>query len=151
MRRQEQYPRLAARQLFQRLPAVAACVVRDCSVSLPVGERGKKDVPEPLLERGGVRRAFVAPDRAMLPLAQRGDHVCPPGSFPGLHAMDICAAGRAAVFALEGAAHAAFVHADALSPGNPLQPAGKLRAFPLGLLAIREGFFFRVIPSFPSM
>jgi len=128
-----------------------ACVVQDYSVSLTVGERGKKDVPEPPLERGGVRRVPVAPNRVMLPLAQRGDHVCPQGSLPGLHVMDLCATGRATVFALGRAVHAAFVHVDAFSLGNPLQPAGKLRAFPLGLLAIREGFFFKVIPSFLSM
>jgi len=59
-----------------------------------MGERGKKDVAEPLLEQGGVSQALVAPDRAMLPLVQRGDHVRPPRSFPVPHAMDLSATGH---------------------------------------------------------
>ena len=41
IRRQEQYPRLATRELSQGLLAVVACVVQDYRAVLAAGERGK--------------------------------------------------------------------------------------------------------------
>ena len=106
-----------------------------------VGERGKKGVLEPLLERGCVRRVSIAPDRIMLPATQRGDHVHPLRPLPGLLILDLKAPGCAALFALAGASHAAFVHVDELFLGNPLQLVPELRALLLGPLAVGEGFF----------
>ena len=120
---------------------MVACVVQDYSVSLAEGERGKKGVLEPLLERGRVRLVFIASDRVMLPATQRGDHVHPLRPFPRLLGLDLLTARGAALFALAGASHSAFVHVDAFPLGYPPQLVPEFRALFLGPLAVGEGFF----------